>query len=85
MRWVMYRRPLAGVFEFEFCANGENERKRQLRRPEASGTNGNGKKNEAACEASIWKPSRVFTLAQAGMPVLLKTSDKCHLACQTLV
>src|SRR5579862_735388 len=38
MRWVMYRRRLAGVFEFGFCANGEDEK--QSRRPEASGTNG---------------------------------------------
>jgi len=46
----MYRWPLAGVFEFGSCANVENERKRQLRRPEASGTKGGSEnKNNERC------------------------------------
>jgi hypothetical protein len=47
----MYRRPLAGVFEFGFCANSKSERKHQRRRPEASGTKGNGERNNVALYA----------------------------------
>jgi hypothetical protein len=47
MRWVMYRRPLAGVFEFGLV-RGEDENKIQRRRPEASGTNCQGEKNDVA-------------------------------------
>jgi len=49
----MYRRPPAGVFDFGFCARGEDEKQSQRRRPEASGTKGEGEKNVAARAPSI--------------------------------
>ena len=48
MRWVMYRRPLAGVFEFGFCANGESESKVKGAGRRPAVRNGNGEKNDVA-------------------------------------
>jgi hypothetical protein len=53
MRWFMYRRPLAGVLEFGFCGNGEDEKQNQRRRPEASGTNGTSERTMSRCEPGI--------------------------------
>jgi hypothetical protein len=52
MRWFMYRLPLAGVFEFGLNKD-KSERRRQQRRPEASGTKGESERNDVECEASV--------------------------------
>ena len=80
----MYRRPLAGVFEFGFCANGENEKQSQKRRPEASGTNSESEKNDVVLCAKHPRSSAPSSLGHrrhfqdrlpAG-PVLLKGDTK---------
>ncbi len=38
MRWLMYRRPLAGVFEFGLFVKGKSESNINCAGPEASGT-----------------------------------------------
>ena len=42
----MYRRPLAGVFEFGSFWGWQERKQGQVRRPEASGTKGKGEKND---------------------------------------
>jgi len=49
----MYRRPLAGVFEFGFCASAEDEKQSQRRRPEASGTKAKTRRTQARWEPRI--------------------------------
>ena len=59
MRWVMYRRPPAGVFEFRFkwvCETREQ-------------------KNAFFDLAGMARVERISTLAQAGLPVLLKGNN----------
>ena len=48
----MYRWPLAGVFEFGFCANGENQKQNQRRRRDAGGTKGKSERQLRRPEAS---------------------------------
>jgi hypothetical protein len=64
--WFLYRRPLAGVFEvgFRFWFS-DVEAKIQRRRPEASGTKGEGEKNASALRAKHRRPCLSATWVQA--------------------
>ena len=83
MRWFMYRRPLADVFEFGFCANGVDEKQSQRRRPEASGANGTNERTMSRCVPRKWRELRycagtgdIFTNRLLAAPVLLKARSK---------